>query len=152
MTNTTPKLTEQTFLSIHQLQNTIGRHTTKKLHNDPWKNSKEYLEEAEVKPDEKTYTAIDHLALEPIPFKAAFNIRSRRISICVKGTLPTINISILYVHNVSVASCQVHIKGYRLNVQHNNNMQSQDINPLRDQQARDRLRNKVSESKAKIKS
>ena len=31
-------------------------------------------------------------------------------------------------------------------------MQNQDINPLTDQQARDRLRNKVSKSKAKIKS
>ena len=75
-------------------------------------------------------TRHNHLALEPILCKAAFNTRSRRISICMKGTLPTVNISILFVHNVSVASCQVHIKGYRLNVQHNNNMQNQDINPL----------------------
>ena len=112
MTNITLKLTEQIFLSIHWLHNTIAQQTTKKLHDDPQKNSKEYLEEAEVKPDEKNYMAIDHLALEPILCKAAFNARSRRISICMKGTLPTINISILFVHNVSVASCQVHIKGY----------------------------------------
>ena len=125
-----PKLTELTFLSIPWLYNTIGQHTTKKLHNDPQKNSKEYLEEAEVKPDEKSYMAINHLTLEPVLCKAAFHIRSRRISICMKGTLPTINISILYIHNVSVASCQVHRKGYRLNRQHNNNTQNQDINPL----------------------
>ena len=90
-----PKLTEQTFLSLHWLHNTIGQHATKKLHGDPWKNSKEYLEEAEVKPDEKSYMATDHSALEPVLCKVAFNVRSRRISIHVKGTLPTLNISIL---------------------------------------------------------
>ena len=130
MTNIMLKLTEPIFLSIHQLHNTITQLTTKKLHDAPWKNSKEYLEEAEVKPDEKYYTAVNHLALEPILCKAAFNARSRKISICVKGTLPTINISILFVHNVSVTSCQIHIKGYQLNVQHNNNMQNQNINCL----------------------
>ena len=129
-TNIMLKLTEQIFLSIHRLHNTIDPQTTKKLYDDPWKNSKKYSEEAEVKPDEKNYMAIDHLALEPILCKATFNARSRRISICVKGALPTINISILFVHNVSVTSCQVHIKGYRLNVQHNNNTQNQDINHL----------------------
>ena len=130
MTNIMPKSTEWTFLSIHRLHNTISLHTTKKLHSNPQKNSKEYLEEAEVKPDEKSYTATDHLYLEPILCKSAFNARSRRTSICVKGILPTFNISILYVHNVSVTSCQVHIKGYRLNIHHNNNMPNQDINPL----------------------
>ena len=124
------KLTELIFLSIHWLHNTIAQQTTKKVHDNPRKNSKEYLEEAEVKPDEKNYMAINHLALELVLCKATFNARSRRFSICVKGTLPTINISILFVHNVSVASCQVHIKGYRLNIQHNNNTQNQDIKPL----------------------
>ena len=130
MTTIMLKLTEPIFLSIHWLHNTITQQTTKKVHDNPQKSSKEYLAEAEVKPDEKNYTAIDHLALELILCKAAFNARSIRISICVKGTLPTINISILFVHNVSAASCQVHIKGYQLNVQHNNNMQNQDINHL----------------------
>ena len=130
MTNIMLKLTEPIFLSIHRLHNTIARQIIKKVHNDPWKNSKEYLAEAEVKPDEKNYMAIDHLALDLVLCKAAFNARSRRISICMKGTLPTVNISILFVHNVSAASCQVHIKGYQLNVQHNNNMQNQDINHL----------------------
>ena len=94
MTNIMPKLIEWTSHSIHWLHNTISQHATKKLHNDPQKNSKEYLEEAEVKPDEKNYTATDHSAIEPILWKAAFNARSRRISVCMKGTLPTINISI----------------------------------------------------------
>ena len=93
MTNITPKLIVQTFHSIHWLHNTIGWHATKKLHDNPWKNSKKYLEEAEVKPD-KNYTATDQLAIEPVLWKAAFNTRSRRISICVKGTLPTVNFSI----------------------------------------------------------
>ena len=153
MTNITLKLTEQIFHSIHWPYNTIALQTTKKLHDDPWKISKEYLEEAEVKPDEKNYMAIDHLALELIVCKAAFNTKSRRISICVKGTLPTINIPILFVHYVSVASGQVHIK--ELSTQRT--PQQQHAKPRhqpsdRDQQARDRLRNKVSKSKAKIKS
>ena len=97
------------------------------IHGRP---QKEYLAEAEVKPDKKNYTATNHLDLESILYKAAFNTRSRRIGICVKGTLPTVNISILFVHNVSAASCQVHIKGYQLNVEHNNNTQNQDINRL----------------------
>ena len=50
---------------------------------------------AEVKPDEKSYMVTDHLAQELIPCKVTFNARSRRISVCVKGTLPTINILIL---------------------------------------------------------
>ena len=112
MANIMLKLTERIFCTIHWLHNTIAPQTTKKLHNNLRKNSKEYLEEAEVKPDEKNYMAIIHLALELILCKATFNTRSRRISICMKGTLPTINISILFVHSVSVASCQVHIKGY----------------------------------------
>ena len=64
-------------------------------HQDLWKKSKEYLEGAEVKPDEKSYMATDHLAQELVLCKATFNSRSRRISVCMKGTLPTINISIL---------------------------------------------------------
>ena len=86
--------------------------------------------EAEVNPDEKNYMAIDHLAQELVPCKDTFNVRSRRTSVCMKGTLPTINTSILLVHNVIVASYQVHIKGYQHNVQHNNNTQNPDINHL----------------------
>ena len=48
-----------------------------------------------IKPDEKSYTVTDHLAQELVPCKVAFNIRSRRISIYTKGTLPTANIFIL---------------------------------------------------------
>ena len=58
------KLTEPIFISIHWPHNTVTQQTTKEVHHDPQKNSKEYLAEAEVKPDEKNYTAIDHLALE----------------------------------------------------------------------------------------
>ena len=64
------------------------------LQDDPQKNSKEYLEKAEVKPDAKNFIATNHLATEPTLWKAAYNGRSRRISACMKGILPIINISI----------------------------------------------------------
>ena len=64
-------------------------------HEDPWKNYKEYLERAEVKPDEKSYVVTDDLAQELVPCKVTFNARSRRISVYAKGTLPTVNILIL---------------------------------------------------------
>ena len=38
------------------------------------------------------------------------------------------NILTLHEHYVCVTPCQVHIKGFRLNVQQNKNMQNQDIN------------------------
>ena len=85
------------------------------------------------------------------PFgKAAFNARSRRINTCVKGTLPTVNTSILLVHNVIVTSCQVYIKTQHTTQQQHAKPRHQPSD--RDQQARGRLRNKVSGSKAKIKS
>ena len=38
------------------------------------------------------------------------------------------NILPLYEHYVCVTPCQVHIKGFCLNVQQNKNMQNQDLN------------------------
>ena len=107
MTNITPKSTKWTFLSIHQ-----PAHHQEAPQRSREELKKEYLEEAKVKADEKNYTATDHLALEPSLCKATFNVRLRRISVFMKGTLLINNISILYIHNVNVASCQVHIKGY----------------------------------------
>ena len=130
MTNITPRLTGQTFLRVHQLHRTTGWQTTKQPHEDLWKSLREYLAEAEVKPGEKSYTVIDHLAQELIPCKVTSSARSRRINIYIKGILLTVNVLMLYVHNVRDTSCQVHIKGYQLNVPHNNNTQNQDINPL----------------------
>ena len=53
---------------------------------------KEYLAEAEVKPGEKSYMVINHLAQELIPYKVASSTRSRRISDYAKGTLITVNV------------------------------------------------------------
>ena len=117
MTNITLRLTELTSLRVHQLHRTISWQISKKPHEDLQKSSKEYLAEAEVKPGEKSYTVIDHLAQELVPCKVASSARSRRISIYVKGTLLTVNVLILQVHNVSVTSCQVHIKGYQSCIQ-----------------------------------
>ena len=49
-------------------------------HKDLQKSLKEYLAEAEAKPGEKSYTVIDHLAQELIPYKATSSTRLRRIS------------------------------------------------------------------------
>ena len=48
----------------------------------------------------------------------------------MKGILHIINILILYEHYVCVTPCQVHIKAFQLNIQHNNNLQNPGINPL----------------------
>ena len=72
--NITPKLIEQSSETTHQLCNMTSQHAAKMrqdhhrqmLQDDPWKNSKEYLEKAEVKPDGKNFITTDHLATKPI--------------------------------------------------------------------------------------
>ena len=64
------KSIEQSFKTTHQLPHMTGQHAAKKcqdhhkqmLHDDPLKNSNNYLEKAEVKPDVKNSIATDHLA------------------------------------------------------------------------------------------
>ena len=90
-TNIMPRLTGWTFLRVHWLHRTIGQRTTKQPCEDLWKSLKEYLAEAEVKPGEKSYTVIDHLAQELVPCKVTSSARLRRISIYLKGTLLTVN-------------------------------------------------------------
>ena len=115
-----------------------GQHAAKKcqdhhkqmLHDNPLRNSNNYSEKAEVKPDTKDSIATDHLATKPIHWKVIYNGKLRKINACVKGILHIVNILLLYEHYVCVIPCQVHIKGFQLNVQHNNNMQNQGINLL----------------------
>ena len=95
MINITPRLIGQTFPRVHWLHRTIGWQINKKPREDLWKSLKEYLVEAEVKPGEKSYTVIDHLAQELVPCKVTSSTRSRRIGIYVTGTLPTVNVLIL---------------------------------------------------------
>ena len=90
-----PRSTGQTFLRVHWLHRTISWQTTKQPHEDLQKSLKEYLAEAEVKPGEKSYMVIDHLAQELIPCKVVASARSRRITIYVKGTLLTVNFLML---------------------------------------------------------
>ena len=138
MTNITPKLTEQSSQTTHQLHNMISQpaamkhqdHHRQMLQDNPQKNSKEYLEKAEVKPDGKNFIATDHLATKPILWKVASNARSRKINTCTKGILHIINILLLYKHYVCDTPGQVHIKAFQLNVQHNNNLQNPGIDPL----------------------
>ena len=140
MTNIALRLTGQTSLRVHRLHRTIGRHINKKPCKNLQKSLKEYLAEAEVKPGEKSYTVIDHLAQELIPYKVASSARSRRISIDIKGTLLTVNVLIL----LSI-ECQFHImpdphKGVstqRTIQQHYAKPRHQPSD--RDQQARDKL-------------
>ena len=132
------KLIEQSFKTTHRLPHMIGQCTTKKhqdhhrqmLHDNPLKNSKKYSEKAEVKPDEKNFITTDHLATKPVHWRVIYNGKLRKINACVKGILHTVNILLPYEHYVCVPPCQVHIQGFRLNVQHNNNMQNQGINLL----------------------
>ena len=60
------KSIEQSFETTHRPRNTTGQHPTKMLQDDSQKNSKEFLEKAEVKSDGKNFTATAHLATEPI--------------------------------------------------------------------------------------
>ena len=136
--NITLKLIEQSSETTHRLCNMTGQHAAKMgqdhlkqmLQDDPLKSSKEYLVKAEVKPDGKNFTATNHLATKPVLWRAAYNARSRKINTCVKGILSIINILRLYEHYVCVTPCQVHIKAFQLNIQHNNNSQNPGINPL----------------------
>ena len=92
--NIMPRSTGHIILKIHQLHRTISWQTSQKNHKDLWKTLKEYLAEAEVKPGEKSYTVIDHLAQELIPYKVTSSARSRRISNYIKGTVITVNVLI----------------------------------------------------------
>ena len=75
------KSIEQSSEITHRLPHMTGQHTTKMhqdhlkqmLHDDPWKNSKEYLEKAEVKSDVKNSIATDHLATKLILWKVVYN-------------------------------------------------------------------------------
>ena len=133
--STTLKLIEQSFNTTHQSLHMTGQHAPKKcqdhhkqtLHNDPLRNSNNYLEKAEAKPDMKNSIATDYLTTKCTHWRVIYNGKLRKINACVKGILQIVNILPLYKHYVCVTPCQVHIKGLRLNVQHNN-MQNQDIN------------------------
>ena len=95
MINIMLRLIGLTFLRVDQLHRTIGQQINKKPCKDLWKSLKEYLVEAEVKPGEKSYMVIDHLAQELIPCKVTSSTRPRRISVYDKGTLLTVYILIL---------------------------------------------------------
>ena len=128
--NITPKLIEQSSQTTHRICNTTSQHAAKMPQDNPWKNLKEYLEKAEVKPDRKNFTATDHFATKPILWKVTSSARSRKINACAKGILHIINILLLYKHYVCVTPCNVHIKALQPNVQLNNNLQNPGINPL----------------------
>ena len=75
------KLIEQSFETTHRLPHMTGQHTAKKhqdhtkqmLHDDPLKNSNNYLEKAEGKPDVKNFIATDHLATKPVHWRVVYN-------------------------------------------------------------------------------
>ena len=70
----TLKLIEQSLETTHWLCHTTSQHDAKKhqdhhkqtLYSDPLRNSNNYLEKAEVKPDAKNSIATDHLATKPL--------------------------------------------------------------------------------------
>ena len=116
----TLKLIEQSFKTTHRLPHMTSQHATKKhqdhhkqtLHDDPLKNSNNYLEKAEVKPDVKNFTVTDHLATKCIHWRVVYNGKSRKINACMKGILHTAKILLLYEHYICVTPCQVHIKAF----------------------------------------
>ena len=82
----TLKLIEQSSKITHRLPRMTGQHATKTcqdhlkqmFHDDPQKNSKEYLEKAEAKPDAKNSIATDHLATKPILWRVVYNKKLRK--------------------------------------------------------------------------
>ena len=116
----TLKLIEQSFETTHRLPHSTSQHAAKKhqdhhkqmLHDDPLKNSNNYSEKAEVKPDTKNSISTDHLATKPVHWRVIYIRKLRKINACVKGILHIINILLLYEHYVCVTPCQVHIKGF----------------------------------------
>ena len=92
MINITPRSTGRTILRVHRLHGTIGWQSSNQHREDLLRSLKEYLAEAEAKPDEKSYTIIAHLAQELIPYKVASSVRLRRISDYAKGMLITVNV------------------------------------------------------------
>ena len=137
-----------------------SQHATKKcqdyhkqtLQDEPQRNSNNYSEKAEAKPDVKNYIATDHLATKCAHWRVVYNGKLRKTNICVKGTPQIVNILPLYEH------CLHHnmpgpYKGFLTQC----TTQQQHAKPRhqpsdRDQRARDRLRNKVSAFQAKFKS
>ena len=110
------KLIEQSFKTTHRLPHTTGQHAAKKhqdhhkqmLHDNRLKNSNNYLEKTEVKPDAKNFIATDHLVTKPIHWRVVYNGKLRKINACMKGICHTINILLLYEYYVCVTPCQVH--------------------------------------------
>ena len=104
----TLKLIQQSFETTHRLPHMTGQHAAKKcqdhhkqtLHDDPLKNSNNYSEKAEVKPDMKNFIATDHLATKPVHWRVIYNGKLRKINACMKGILHTINILLLYEYYV----------------------------------------------------
>ena len=120
ITSITLKSIQQSFETTHWLPHMTGQHTAEKhqdhhkqkLRGDPLKNSNEYLEKAEVKPDEKNFITTDHLTMKPVHWRVKYNGKLRKINACMKGILHIVNISLPYEHYVYVSTCQVHIKGF----------------------------------------
>ena len=114
------KLIEQNFKTTHRLPHMTGQHAAKKrqdhhkqmLHDDPLRNSKNYSEKAEEKPDMKNSIATDHLATKAIHWRVIYNGKLRKTNACMKGILHIVNILLLYEHYVCVTPCLVHIKGF----------------------------------------
>ena len=86
------RLTERIIRRRHQLLKITDQLTNQLNHVELQKSQREYLAEAEVKPGEKSWMVIDHLAQGLVPYKVTFSIRSRRTYDYTKGTLITVNV------------------------------------------------------------
>ena len=80
--------------------------------NDPQRNSNNYLEKAEEKPDGRNSIATDYSVTKCTPWRVEYNGKLRKINVFVNGIPIFANILPLYEHYVCVTPCQVHIKGF----------------------------------------
>ena len=120
----TLKSIEQSSETTHWLPHMTGQHAAKNAKTTSSRCSMKELKQIFGKGRGKARCEElhSHLATKLVLWRVVYNGKLRKINACVKGTLHIINILLLYEHYVCVTLCQVHIKGFQLNIQHNNNM------------------------------
>ena len=114
MMSTTPKLTKQpnfntTYRSLHMTSQHAAKchqdHNKQALHNDPQRNSDNYSEKAEERPDGRNSIATNHLATKLAPWRAKYNEKLRKTNVFMNGIPLIANILPLYEHYVCVTPC-----------------------------------------------
>ena len=127
--STTLKLIEQSFNTTHRSLHMAGQHATRwhqdhhkqALHNDPQRNLNNYSEKAEERPDGRN-SSHQPFGYKTHSLESQIQGKLRKTNIFMHGIPLIANILPLHEHYVCVTQCQVHIKGFQLNIQQNKNM------------------------------